>query len=76
MSSPEKEIVRYRADLPAWIFIGRLSGLTWLIAWVNAVHGIDLTSLAIAILVSQKKQAVIGEHQRTLKRTPKELEKI
>jgi hypothetical protein len=50
--SASKKIVRYRANLPVWIFIGGLSGLTWLIAWVNAVHGIDLTSLAIAILVS------------------------
>lgn len=46
------KIVRYRADLPAWIFIGGLSIFPWLIVWADAVHGIDLTALAVAIIAS------------------------
>lgn len=44
--------MKYRADLPAWIFIGGLSCFPWLIVWANAMHGIDWVSLSIAIIVS------------------------
>ncbi|HZR19736.1 MAG TPA: hypothetical protein VFE51_20795 [Verrucomicrobiae bacterium] len=40
---------RYRADLPAWIFIGGLSCLPWLIVWFDWWRKIDLTALAFAI---------------------------
>jgi hypothetical protein len=43
---------KYRADLPAWIFVGGLSSFPWFIFWVNSVGGIDLTALAIAIATS------------------------
>lgn len=43
---------KYRADLPAWIFIGGLSSFPWFIFWVNSARGIDLTALAIAIATS------------------------
>ncbi|MGD0252164.1 MAG: hypothetical protein ABSC01_05660 [Verrucomicrobiota bacterium] len=45
---------RYRADIPAWIFIGGLSCFPWLIVWGNAyaLHGIDATGLLIAVVVS------------------------
>ena len=44
--------MKFRADLPAWILIGGLSCLPWLIVWANATHGIDWASLSIALLVS------------------------
>ena len=44
--------MKFRADLPAWILIGGLSCLPWLIVWANATHGIDWSSLLIALLVS------------------------
>ena len=43
---------QYRADLPAWIFIGGLSNFPWLIVWVDAVHGLNPTALLIAIAAS------------------------
>ncbi len=43
---------RFRADLPAWIFIGGLSCLPWLIVWVNSRRAIDVTALLIAVAVS------------------------
>ena len=43
---------KYRADLPAWIFIGGLSILPWLIVWVNSVRGIDFNALVIATAAS------------------------
>jgi hypothetical protein len=52
MSAPQKEIVRYRADLPAWIFIGGLSLFPWLIVWADAVQGVDVVALAVAIATS------------------------
>lgn len=52
MSTPDKQIMKYRADLPAWILIGGLSCFLWLIAWTDATHGIDLMSLSIAFIVS------------------------
>jgi hypothetical protein len=39
------KIVNYRADLPAWIFVGGLSNFPWLIVWADAVHGVDFVSL-------------------------------
>ncbi len=52
MSAPQKEIVRYRADIPAWIFIGGLSLFPWLIVWADAVHGVDVVDLVVAITTS------------------------
>jgi hypothetical protein len=49
---PETVMKQYRADLPAWIFIGGLSSLPWFIFWVNSVRDINLTALAIAIAKS------------------------
>jgi hypothetical protein len=43
---------QYRADLPAWILIGGLSNLPWLIVWGNAGLGIHLTDLLIAIIAT------------------------
>lgn len=43
---------QYRADLPAWIFIGGLSAFPWLIVWANSARGIDLVALLVAIVVS------------------------
>jgi hypothetical protein len=42
----------YRADLPAWILIGGLSGFPWLIAWSSAPHGEDARNFLIAAGVS------------------------
>jgi hypothetical protein len=42
----------YRADLPAWILIGGLSGFPWLIAWSSAPHGKDARNFLIAAGVS------------------------
>jgi hypothetical protein len=46
------KIVKYRADLPAWIFIGGLSLFPWLIVWADATHGVDFVALAVAIVAS------------------------
>src|SRR2546430_16313000 len=43
---------RYRADLPAWIFIGGLSCLPWLIVWINSRRSIDVVALLIAVVIS------------------------
>lgn len=43
---------QYRADLPAWIFVGGLSNFPWLIVWGNAGHSNNLTALFIAIIAS------------------------
>ena|ERR1017187_1537277 len=43
---------RYRADLPAWIFIGGLSCFPWLIVWVNSWRSVDVTALLVAVAVS------------------------
>jgi len=43
---------RYRADLPAWIFIGGLSCFPWLIVWADSVHGFLLADWLMAVAVS------------------------
>ncbi|HEX3716707.1 MAG TPA: hypothetical protein VH595_01960 [Verrucomicrobiae bacterium] len=43
---------QYRAELPAWIFIGGLSAFPWLIVWADAVHGIPLAGVLVAGIVS------------------------
>ena len=43
---------RYRADLPAWIFIGGLSCFPWLIVWADSVHGFLLVDWLFALAVS------------------------
>ena len=45
-------ITHYRADFPAWMFIGGLSCFPWLIVWADSVHGFRLTDWLIAIAVS------------------------
>jgi hypothetical protein len=52
LNASTEKIVKYRADLPAWIFIGGLSIFPWLIVWADAVHGVDFVALAVAISVS------------------------
>jgi hypothetical protein len=52
MSTPENKLAKYRATLPAWIFVGGISCFPWLIVWADAVHGVDLVALSIAIAVS------------------------
>ncbi len=44
--------IRYRADLPAWIFVGGLSCLPWLVVWGSALRGIAVTGLLVAVVVS------------------------
>jgi hypothetical protein len=43
---------QFRADLPAWIFIGGLSNFPWLIVWADAVHGFRLMDWLVAITTS------------------------
>ena len=43
---------QFRADLPAWIFIGGLSNFPWLIVWADAVHGFRLMDWLVAIATS------------------------
>jgi len=43
---------RYRADLPAWIFIGGLSCFPWLIVWADSVHGLRLSDWLFALIIS------------------------
>jgi hypothetical protein len=43
---------QFRADLPAWIFIGGLSNFPWLIVWADAVHGFRPTDWLVAIAIS------------------------
>ena len=62
---------RYRADLPAWIFIGGLSCFPWLIVWGNSRSSIDLTALLIAIAVSGLAFAWLFSFRITL--TPTEI---
>ena len=42
----------YRADLPAWIFIGGLSCLPWLVVWADSVHGFRPVDWLVALAVS------------------------
>jgi hypothetical protein len=50
----------YRADLPAWIFIGGLSLFPWLIVWATAAHGLDIKSVLFAAVVSGLGLAWLG----------------
>ena len=43
---------RYRSDLSAWILVGGLSCLPWLVVWGSAFHGIDASVLLIAVVLS------------------------
>ena len=52
LNAGTEKIVKYRADFPAWIFIGGLSLFPWLIVWADAVHGVDFTALAVAVITS------------------------
>ncbi len=53
MSAPEQITNKqFRAALPAWIFVIGLSNFPWLIVWADAVHGIRLADLLIAIVVA------------------------
>jgi hypothetical protein len=40
---------QFRADVPAWIFLGGLSIFPWLFVWADAVHGFRLTDWLVAI---------------------------
>jgi hypothetical protein len=43
---------KFRADLPAWIFIGGLSNFPWLIVWADAIHGFRLIDCFVAMAAS------------------------
>jgi hypothetical protein len=43
---------QYRADFPAWVFIGGLSCFPWLILWINSHGRIDVVALLVAVGVS------------------------
>lgn len=43
---------RYRADLPAWIFVGGLSCFPWLIVWGNAPASHSMCGAGTAVVVS------------------------
>lgn len=45
-------IKQYRADLPAWIFIGGLTFFPWLIVWADSVNGFNLTGWLFATFTS------------------------
>ena len=49
---PERMTMRWRADLPAWIFVGGLSCLPWAVVWAGAWHRIEAAALLIAVAVS------------------------
>jgi hypothetical protein len=62
---------QYRADLPAWIFIGGLCSFPWLIVWADAGHGIHLTGVLVAGIVSGYSLAWLGSFKIVI--TPTEL---
>jgi hypothetical protein len=62
---------RYRADLPAWIFIGGLSCLPWLIVWLNWWRKIDVPALMFAVSSSGLAFAWLFSFRITL--TPSEV---